>query len=100
MDERAIVLTDRYLYKLDPKKHFHLKKSGIPINDITGLSVTSGKEQLIVVHLVSNNDLVFCMQTKNDRVGEFVGHIAKIKRKSYVILIDENSMTNSFPFSL
>ncbi|CAF1653644.1 unnamed protein product, partial [Adineta ricciae] len=88
MDERAIVLTDKYLYKLDPRKNFHVKKTGISINDITGLSVTSGKEQLIVVHLVSNNDLVFYMHTKLDRVGEFVGLIAKLKRKSSNFTVD------------
>jgi len=84
MDERAIVLTDKHIYKLDPKKNFHIKKSGIPIDDIIGLSVPSGTEQLIVVHLISNHDLVFYMHTKNDRVGEFVGHVAKLKRRSYV----------------
>ncbi|CAF1519879.1 unnamed protein product [Adineta ricciae] len=88
MDERAIVLTDKYLYKLDPRKNFHMKKTGISINDITGLSVTSGKEQLIAVHLVSNNDLVFYMHTKLDRVGEFVGLIAKLKRKSSNFTVD------------
>lgn len=85
MDERAIVLTDRFLYKLDPKKHFHIRKTGIPIEDIISLSVTSGREQLIVVHLVSNHDLVFYMHTKTDRVGEFVGYVAKLKRRTYVI---------------
>jgi hypothetical protein len=84
MDERAIVLTDKHLYKLDPKKHFHIKKTGIPIDDIVGLSVTAGREQLIVVHFTSDHDLVFYMQTKLDRVGEFVGHVAKLKRRSYV----------------
>lgn len=87
MDERAIVLTDRYLYKLDPKNKFHVRKTGIRIDDIISLSVTSGKDQLVVVHLTSNHDLVFYMHTKLDRVGEFVGHIAKLKRRSYVTLI-------------
>ena len=82
MDERAIVLTDKFLYKLDPKKSFHIRKSGIPIEDITGLSVTSGTEQLIVLNLASNHDLVFYMHTKQDRVGEFVGRLGKLKRKS------------------
>ncbi len=85
LDERAIVLTDKYLYKLDPKKNFHIRKTGIPIDDIIGLSVTAGNEQLIVVHLISNHDLVFYMHTKNDRVGEFVGHVAKLKRRSYIL---------------
>lgn len=87
MDERAIVLTDKYLYKLDPKKNFHIKKSGIPIEDINGLSVSSGREQLVVVNLSSNHDLVFYMHTKNDRVGEFVGHVAKLKRRLFFELI-------------
>ncbi|CAF1126177.1 unnamed protein product [Rotaria sp. Silwood1] len=88
MDERAIILTDKYLYKLDPKKNFHIRKTGIPIDDIIGLSVTSGKEQLIVVHLTSNHDLIFYMHTKNDRVGEFVGHVAKLKRRSSNFSVD------------
>ena len=87
MDERAIVLTDKYIYKLDPKKSFSLKKSGIPLGDIISLGITSGKEQLIVVHLISNHDLVFYMQTKTDRVGEFLGHMIKLKQKSYVEIL-------------
>jgi hypothetical protein len=85
MDERAIVLTDKHLYKLDPKKNFHIKKTGIPIDHIVGLSVTTGREQLIVVHFASDHDLIFYMQTKLDRVGEFVGHVAKLLRRKYVI---------------
>lgn len=84
MDERAIVLTDQYLYRLDSKRNFHLTKSGIALEEITALSVTSGKEQLIVVHLTSNHDFVFYMQTNVDHVPEFVAHIAKLKQDSYV----------------
>jgi myosin-1 len=82
MDERAIILTDKFIYKTDPKRNFQIKKSGISIDDVTGLSVTPGKEQLIVIHLISNQDLVFYMETKTDRVGEFVGYMAKLKQKS------------------
>jgi myosin-1 len=87
MDERAIILTDKYIYKLDPKKNFSLKKSGISLDDITSLGITSGNEQLIVIHLISNHDLVFYMQTKNDRVGEFLGYMIKLKQKSYVEIL-------------
>jgi myosin-1 len=59
-----------------------MKKSGIIIDDVIGLSLTPGKEQLIVIHLISNNDLVFYMETKNDRVGELVGYMMKLKQKS------------------
>ncbi|CAF0984026.1 unnamed protein product, partial [Didymodactylos carnosus] len=81
MDERAIVMTDRFIYKLDPKKHFHIRKTGIPLEQITGLSVTTGTEQLIVVHSSTLHDLVFYMHTKEDRVGEFVANFIKLKRK-------------------
>ena len=86
MDERAIVLTDKFLYKLDPKKGFQVKKTGIPVDDIIGVSVSSGKDQLFVVNLSSNVDLILYMHAKNDRVGEFVAHLAKIKRRTYVVL--------------
>jgi myosin-1 len=84
MDDRAIILTEKYIYKLDPKKTFSSKKSAILLDDVIGLSTTSGKEQLIVVHLVSNHDLVFYMQTKIDRVGEFIAHMVKLKQNLYV----------------
>lgn len=88
MDERAIVLTDRFLYKLDPKKHFHIRKSGIPIDDLMGISVTAGDEQLAVIHLKSNQDLVVYLHTKTDRIGEFVGHLVKLKRRSGNFIVD------------
>ena len=57
MDERAIILIDKYIYKSDPKQNFQIKKSSILLDNITGLSITPGKEQLIVIHLISNHDL-------------------------------------------
>lgn len=81
MDERAIILTDKYIYKCDPKKNFQLKKAGIPLDDIIALSITPGKEQLVVIHLMSNQDLIFYMDTKTDHVGEFIGYLAKLKKK-------------------
>lgn len=82
MDERAIILTNKFLYKLDPKKHFHLKKTGIPIESVSGISVTTGNDQLVVVHLASNHDLIFYILTKEDRVGEFAANIIQLKKKS------------------
>ena len=59
-----------------------MKKPGIPIDEITGLSLTPGKEQLIVIHFTSHPDLVLFIDTKTDRVGEMVGMILKLKRRS------------------
>jgi len=87
MDERAMIFTDKYIYKSDPKRNFQIKKSGISLDDVIGLSITPGKEQLIVIHLISNQDLAFYMETKIDRVGELIGYVAKFKQKSYKIII-------------
>lgn len=81
-DERAIILTNKDIYRVDAKKGFHSKKPGLPMADIIGVSVTPGKEQLVVVHTASNNDLIFYMNTKTERVGEFIGRLAKLKQKS------------------
>lgn len=59
-----------------------MKKPGIPIEEITGLSLTPGKEQLIVIHFGSDQDLMIYIDTKNDRVGEMVGMMLKLKRHS------------------
>ena len=59
-----------------------MKKSGIPLDDIIGLSLTAGKEQLIIIHLISNHDLVIYIDTKTDRVGEVVGWMLKLKENS------------------
>ena len=47
---------------------------------MTGLSVSPGPDQLIIVHLEGGNDLVLCLETRDheDRVGELVGNLCKI----------------------
>lgn len=49
---------------------------------LTGISVTPGRDQLIVFHSHSGNDLVVVLQGENaplkeDRIGELVGLTAK-----------------------
>ncbi|KAL5007010.1 hypothetical protein ScPMuIL_015816, partial [Solemya velum] len=72
--DRAVVVTDRFIYKLEAKK-FKNMRTGIPLNDVTGLSVTPDGDQLIVIHLSGSNDLVVCLHTSSneERVGELVG---------------------------
>ena len=50
---------------------------------LTGLSVSSGSDQLIVFHLTDGNDLVVCLVTVSgeERVGEVVGLLAKLWKK-------------------
>jgi myosin-1 len=75
--DRAIVITNQLIYKFDIKKQTPLKKP-MPISDITGISVSPGIDQLIVIHSNDGNDFVFSLinlkdQMINDnRVGELV----------------------------
>ncbi|KAI0989383.1 hypothetical protein GJ496_004640 [Pomphorhynchus laevis] len=71
-DRRAIVLTDKFVYKLDPEKHFNIRKKPIPYWEFTGASVTDGDDQLVVLHH-NSQDLVFNMECEVDRVAEIIG---------------------------
>lgn len=54
----------------------------IPFLQLTGISVSPGRDQLIVFHSPKGNDLVVVLQgesspLKDDRIGELVGLTAK-----------------------
>lgn len=72
--ERVLLVTDQYLFKLDNAKFRNLKK-GIPLTDLTGISVTPNQDQLIVFHTPYGNDLVVSLHNikQEDRVGEVIG---------------------------
>ncbi|XP_041029601.1 unconventional myosin-Id isoform X2 [Carcharodon carcharias] len=78
-EDRAIFITDRHLYKLDPLKQYQVMKT-IPLYNVTGVSVSTGKDQLVVFHTKDNKDLIVCldkMQPANEnRIGELVGVVA------------------------
>uniref|UniRef100_A0A8C8VQ68 Unconventional myosin-Id n=1 Tax=Pelusios castaneus TaxID=367368 RepID=A0A8C8VQ68_9SAUR len=79
VEDRAIFITDRHLYKMDPMKHYKVMKT-IPLYNLTGLSVSNGKDQLVVFHTKDNKDLIVCLfssQPSNEsRIGELVGVLA------------------------
>lgn len=92
--ERAVAITDKYIYKLDPNKKFKPMKKGIPTSDVTGLSITSDSDQLVVIHLNGGNDLVVCLSSpgKEERVGEFVGTLCRfwqVKGKELKVTISK-----------
>ncbi|XP_071495589.1 unconventional myosin-Id-like [Diadema antillarum] len=78
--ERALVVTDRFIYKLDPKKNFKLMRAGIPVSEVTGISVTPGTDQLIIIHLSGDNDIVVCLTSAEleNRVPELLGILANM----------------------
>uniref|UniRef100_A0A8C4SK65 Myosin ID n=1 Tax=Erpetoichthys calabaricus TaxID=27687 RepID=A0A8C4SK65_ERPCA len=77
-EDRAILITDRHLYKMDPLKQYKVMKS-IPLYNVSGLSVSPGKDQLVVFHTKDNRDLIVCLQgiepPGESRIGELVGVI-------------------------
>ncbi|XP_003465851.1 unconventional myosin-Ig isoform X1 [Cavia porcellus] len=77
--DRALLLTDRHLYKLDPGRQYRVMRS-VPLDTVTGLSVTSGQDQLVVLHARNQDDLVVCLHRSHppldNRIGELVGVLA------------------------
>ncbi|XP_046677744.1 unconventional myosin ID, partial [Homalodisca vitripennis] len=70
--ERVLVVTDLAIYKLDVHK-FKPMRRGMPIQDVVGLSLSPGRDQLVVIHSNKGNDLVVTLKTSEERVGELVG---------------------------
>uniref|UniRef100_A0A672UKG4 Unconventional myosin-Id n=1 Tax=Strigops habroptila TaxID=2489341 RepID=A0A672UKG4_STRHB len=85
VEDRAIFITDRHLYKMDPMKQYKVMKT-IPLYNLVGLSVSNGKDQLVVFHTKDNKDLIVCLFSKepsNDsRIGELVGVLASHFKRS------------------
>ncbi|XP_017042747.1 unconventional myosin ID [Drosophila ficusphila] len=82
-EDRAFFITDSMIYKLEGiKRKFKLMKHSVGIRELTSISVTPGRDQLIVFHSSENKDFVFSLQgeytpLKEDRIGELVGIICK-----------------------
>lgn len=74
--DRALLLTDRHLYKLEPGRQYRVMRA-VPLDAVTGLSVTSGRDQLVVLHAQGHDDLVVCLHRSqpplDNRIGELVG---------------------------
>ena len=82
---RAIVVTDKYLYRLDEK--FKTKKAPINIHDIVAAKINDESDNQLIVLTFKNseNDLVFYLDSRNkqvDRVPEFLANIYRIQIKS------------------
>lgn len=56
------MITDTAIYKLDgPKGSFKGMKSGIPLNQVTAITITPGPDQLTILHLSSGRDMVVAL---------------------------------------
>jgi hypothetical protein len=76
---RGLVVTDKYIYRLDPEKKFKLKKNPIPIGDLKLARITDQRDQLVVFNLSNfDTDLVFYIDSfdkSHDRVAELLANI-------------------------
>ncbi|KAM4630562.1 unconventional myosin-Ig [Polymixia lowei] len=78
--DRGLLVTDKHIYKLEPRKQHKVLKR-LPIDTLTGLSVTSGADQMVALHMSTQDDILLCLQRgelcpNQDRVGELVGTLA------------------------
>ncbi|CAB3403677.1 unnamed protein product [Caenorhabditis bovis] len=91
---RVLVLTDRFVAKLDTKK-FKLLKEPIPLQSISCISVSADSNGLFVIH-VGENDLLACVRNvkEEERVGEFVGtilaHYEKLGTRKPPVIVRSN----------
>lgn len=93
--DRGLLITDHHLYKLEPSKAYKVLKS-LPLSTVTGLSLTSGQDQLIVLHTQKHDDMAFCLQRAElggeNRVGELVGiltHHFKLQRWDLTVKVTD-----------
>ncbi|KAJ8680107.1 hypothetical protein QAD02_015894 [Eretmocerus hayati] len=70
--DRVLVVTEQALYKLESTKFKNMKKV-MNVSEITGLSVSPGRDQLIIIHSNHGNDFIASIVTTDDKVGELVG---------------------------
>ena len=83
---RALVMTNKNIYQLNIKSFKRLKKP-IPIEDITGISVSPKNDQLIVIHLKSKNDFIFSLLNMNNNNNDFnrIGELVAILVHQYFL---------------
>ncbi|CAI8001644.1 Unconventional myosin-Ig [Geodia barretti] len=83
--DRAIVVTDTNIFKLDPRKHFQRKKSPLSLATVEGVSISTSHDQAFIVHFQGGKDLLFYMVTaqNENRVAELVAVLCQICQRKF-----------------
>ncbi|XP_053717632.1 unconventional myosin-Ig isoform X2 [Synchiropus splendidus] len=98
--DRGLLVTDKYVYKLDPRKQFKVLKR-LPMDTFTGISLTSGSDQMVALHTSTNDDVLLCLQPghmnpNKDRVGELVGtlvdHFTRVRKSQFDVKVCRNTV--------
>jgi myosin-1 len=77
--KRGIVMTERNIYKHDPKK-FKLRKVAVPIAQVTDVCMSTKKDWFVVIHMEEpERDLLFDVGiTGQEKCSEFVSALAAV----------------------
>ncbi|KAM9838654.1 unconventional myosin-Ig [Aulostomus maculatus] len=98
--DRGLLVTDRYVYKLEPKKQYKVLKR-ISLDTFTGASVTSGVDQMVVLHTSSQDDVLLCLTggelcPNQDRVGELVGmlldYFTRVRKAPFAVKVCQSAL--------
>ena len=92
MQYRALLVSDNYIFKLDPNKGYQRKKVPVAIQDITGVGLSPGVDQGFVIYLKGGNDLVCYMLVprSENRVPELVALLCQICQRYGIISVIVN----------
>ncbi len=82
VQKRGIVVTEKNIYKHDPK-NYKVKKFGTPIVDVIGISLSKTRDTFVVLHCKGHyRDLVLDLGLAgNERYSEFVTIIVQERKK-------------------
>ena len=91
LDERAIVVTEQHIYRLDPKS-FKIRKNPIPLSSVTGFAVSHGEDQAVVIKFAAT-DLVLTL--KGDASSaELVSLVTQALGKNLPVTVDSKLQVN------
>jgi len=99
--ERAILITDTDIFKLDPRKHYQKKKSPLHLTNVGGVSVSPQLDQAFVVHFRNGKDLLcYMVNPQNDnRVAELIAVLCQICQRKFGRQLSIN-VANPLHFSM
>uniref|UniRef100_A0A672Y5X0 Unconventional myosin-Ig-like n=1 Tax=Sphaeramia orbicularis TaxID=375764 RepID=A0A672Y5X0_9TELE len=83
--DRGLLVTDKYVYKLEPKKQYKVLKR-LPLDSVilflfwVCVLTLFGVDQMVALHTSAQDDVLLCLQRgqlcpNQDRVGELVGSL-------------------------
>lgn len=85
VQERAILISENEIFKLDPHKSYQRKKSPLQLSQVQGVGISCNRDQGVVVRFQNGNDLVLYLMCPHSesRVVELVAILCQICQRKY-----------------